>query len=348
MIACEIIMLAALLTLAVYAAYKDCNTSQIPNRLLLAFALLALVLDTLYYAVWAGKWFQSFIVNTAFLSGTSLLLYAYHLWAAGDSKLLIVLALFLPGRFLASQQFGAVPGFVILALAFIIAFLYVIAESVLLALRKGSLNCHPMLSGFEWKSWLASYVFMAAALSLASVLLSQLFPHLYSGSPIQRMAIHFLLILTMLQLRSYLPQKLMIIIAVFLWIILVLLSALGRQSLPLSFQWRAWALLFGMLILLHFAQQFNYRTIPTIEVQQGQILSAATVLSFRSSRVKGLPSTATEDLRARLSAEEAESVRRWATSSKGKTEITIVRKIPFAAFIGIGAVLFVLMEVLLQ
>ena len=172
------------------------------------------------------------------------MLYAYHLWAAGDNKLLIVLALFLPGRFLASQQFGAVPGFVILALAFIIAFLYVIAESVLLALRKGSLNFRPMLSGFEWKSWLASYVFMAAALSLASVLLSQLFPHLYSGNPIQRMAIHFLLILTMLQLRSYLPQKLMIIIAVFLWIILVLLSVLGRQSLPLSFQWRAWALLF--------------------------------------------------------------------------------------------------------
>ena len=161
MIACEIIMLAALFTLAIYAAYKDCRTSQIPNRLLLAFALIAFVLDTLYYAVWAGEWFGTFVINTLFLSGTSLLLYAYHLWAAGDSKLLIVLALFLPGRFLASQQFGAVPGFVILVLAFIIAFLYVIAESVLLALRKGSLNFRPMLSGFEWKSWFVSYVFMA-------------------------------------------------------------------------------------------------------------------------------------------------------------------------------------------
>lgn len=348
MIACEIIMLAALFTLAIYAAYKDCRTSQIPNRLLLAFALLALVIDTLYYSVWAGEWFGTFVINTLFLSGTSLLLYAYHLWAAGDSKLLIVIALFLPGRYLEMHQFGAVPGFIILALAFIIAFLYVIAESILLALRKGSLDFHHMLSGFEWKSWLVSYVFMAAALSLASVFLSQLFPNLYSGSPIQRMAIHFLLILTMLQLRSFLPQKLMIFTALILWIILVILSVLGRQSLPLSFQWRAWVLLFGMLILLHFAQQFNYRTIPTAEVQQGQILSAATVLSFSSSRVKGLPTKATEDLRARLTAEEAESVRRWATSSKGKPEITIVRKIPFAAFIGIGAVLFALMEVLLQ
>ncbi len=89
MIACEIIMLAALFTLAIYAAYKDCRTSQIPNRLLLAFALLALVIDTLYYSVWAGEWFGTFVINTLFLSGTSLLLYAYHLWAAGDSKLLI-------------------------------------------------------------------------------------------------------------------------------------------------------------------------------------------------------------------------------------------------------------------
>lgn len=348
MITCEILMVVAIAALALLSGYNDCRTAQVPNHLLLPFAVGALILDTLYYTLWAGTWFSAFCINLVFLTGSAILLYAYHIWAAGDSKLLIVISLFLPGRYLSFVDLGAVPGFMILAIAFVIAFLYIVAESVILAIREHSMVRSPAHLRFDWKSWMISYLFMAGVLSLAGVLLSWVFPQLYTSSPVQVMALHFIIILTLIQLRSHISPKVMLIIAVILWVILLILSVARRYSVSFSLQWKSWALLFGVLLILHFAQRFNYRTIPTSKVKAGQILSAATVLRFRSSRIKGLPTETTEDLRSRLTSAEADSVRRWECSAKGQQEIIIVRKIPFASFIGMGAIGFTLMEVLMQ
>ena len=348
MIACEILMMSMIIILALLSGYADCRTSQVPNRLLLPFAASALALNALYYMLWAGTWFSAFCINLVFLTGSAILLYAYHIWAAGDSKLLIVIALLLPGRYLSFVKLGAVPGFMILVIAFIIAFLYIIAESVILAIREHSMVRNPAPFRFNWKSWLISYLFMAGALSLVGALLLWLFPQLYTSSQIQVMALHSIVILSLIQLRSHISPNAMIIITSILWVILLILSVARRHFVSFSLQWKSWALIFGVLLILHFAQRFNYRTIPTSEVKAGQILSAATVLRFRSSRIKGLPTETTEDLRSRLTADETESVRRWANSSKGQQEITIVRKIPFAIFIGMGTIGFILMEVLMQ
>lgn len=47
---------------------------------------------------------------------------------------------------------------------------------------------------------------------------------------------------------------------------------------------------------------------------------------------QGLPTGMTEDLRSRITAEEAESIHRWKNSSLGKPFVVIVRKIPFTSF----------------
>ena len=95
------------------------------------------------------------------------------------------------------------------------------------------------------------------------------------------------------------------------------------------------------------SEKYNYKTIPTSEVRKGNILSAATVMSFKPSRVQGLPTGMTEDLRSRITAEEAESIHRWKNSSLGKPFVVIVRKIPFATFISIGTIIFLLIEVIM-
>ncbi len=73
-----------------------------------------------------------------------------------------------------------------------------------------------------------------------------------------------------------------------------------------------------------------------------------TALSFLPSRVQGLPTDSTEDLRSRLTPEQAESIRRWEKSKFGKPYIVIVRKIPFAVFIGIGTAAFLVFEVVMR
>ena len=57
---------------------------------------------------------------------------------------------------------------------------------------------------------------------------------------------------------------------------------------------------------------------------------------MQNSKVKGLPGVSSEDLRDRLSEDEAESVRRWGKTPKGQNTIAIVKKIPFAVFIAMG------------
>ena len=71
-----------------------------------------------------------------------------------------------------------------------------------------------------------------------------------------------------------------------------------------------------------------------------------SILLFAKSRVKGLPTFSTEDLKSRLSAEEVDSINRWSKTSSGQEAIVIVRKIPFALFIGVGTLLFAVWEVL--
>ncbi len=62
--------------------------------------------------------------------------------------------------------------------------------------------------------------------------------------------------------------------------------------------------------------------------------------------MKGLPSFSTEDLKSWLTIDEVESIERWSKTPKGMETIAIVRKIRFALFIGIGTVLFAVLEVI--
>ena len=50
-------------------------------------------------------------------------------------------------------------------------------------------------------------------------------------------------------------------------------------------------------------------------------------------------------MEAKLTEEEAASVRRWEKSKYGRASVVIVRKIPFAIFLGIGALAMLVLEV---
>ena len=107
----------------------------------------------------------------------------------------------------------------------------------------------------------------------------------------------------------------------------------------------AYGLLLLALLLRYLLNGYNYKQIPTESVKKGIVLSIPTVMGFTSSRVKGLPQISYEEMRSRLSEEEAEAVLRWKDSKQGKENITIVKKIPFAIFIVLGEILFYFVRV---
>lgn len=84
--------------------------------------------------------------------------------------------------------------------------------------------------------------------------------------------------------------------------------------------------------------------IPTSTVKSGMILSIISVQMMSVSRVKGLPHFSDETTNSRLSEEEAGAIRRWGKSKTGKDYIMIVRYIPFAIFMLIGIVSYLVWE----
>lgn len=347
MIFCEAALLTDLLVLLIVSSYTDCRTSQIKNKLLAICGSLAILADAVYYCIWAEEFVLPFFSNLALLSVLSILLYMYHLWAAGDSKLLIVTALCLPGRFLTFWDIGLFSGFFIVVVTFVAAFLYVIGETVCLGIKEKNLF-QLYRRKIAISQYIVSYLSMAAATTLISIVLSFLFPRLYQESTPLLMAVHFLIVLSLIQIRSRFSTKTLFLAGTVMWAVLIVLFALKKYPISFSFNLRSWIYVLLIMLVWAFAEKYNYQTIPTGSVKAGQILSLSTVMGFKTSRVQGLPSGITEDLRSRITEEEAESVRRWESSAQGKQTVVIVRKIPFAVFISIGVLTFLVVEVLMQ
>lgn len=344
MIATEAILLTILLMLLAIAGYTDCKSSIIANRLLIACSLVAIPIDILYYSLWGRPYLPAFLLNLVLLTVVSTVFYCYHLWAAGDSKLLFVVALLIPGRAYTLGSLGPTSSFTIVVFTFSIAFLFVIFESVWL-MFKNRVKLKLSLPAMNWWRILGSYVAMVVATTLFNLLLQFFLGDIFAGNLLLVTAIDFLAVLTLIQLRDKLSTKWLIVISTALWSLLLAMRFANLVDLGDAINPRSWLVVLVMIPCRWVAERFNYRTIPTAEVCAGQILSAATVIGFTTSRVKGLPAGMTEDLRSRITEDEAQSVRRWATSAQGKESIIIVRKIPFAVFIGIGTLCFLVFEV---
>lgn len=101
---------------------------------------------------------------------------------------------------------------------------------------------------------------------------------------------------------------------------------------------------FLYVILQILIGEFNYQEINTDDVREGMILSLGTSMMLMQSRVRNLPGVSFEDMRSRINADEAAAIRRWKKSKGGREKIVIVRKVPFALFLSIGCVLYLVIR----
>lgn len=348
MLIIESLLLTALLTVFLITCYTDCRTSTIENRILAMATSIVAILDIIYYVFFAKEYLIVFLLNLAFLILIAIMFYGYHLWAAGDSKLLIFVGLAIPGRIYTLGNLGNLSSFTIIVFIFSIAFAYVIAESIYIGIKERSLF-DVRFARIDYRRAVISYFTMVAILKFIDIVLWKVFGSSFANNGIMIQSINFLAVLTLIQFRERITTKQMIFPMVLCWGLVVFLHNSYNNGLNFRpyVDVGAWVIVLIIMFVRIIAEKYNYQTINTEDVKAGQILSAATVLAFRPSRVKGLPEGMTEDLRSRITLEEAESVKRWGKSKLGKPQIVIVRKIPFAIFITIGTFAFVMLEVIL-
>ena len=125
MIICETLLISIIGILGFYVTVTDIKHGIIQNKRLLQAGIIGFFINIVYYSRFAYGFLQVYISNLIIMSILAVALYMIHFWAAGDSKLLIVLIFLFPARFYDFGKQVIAPGIY----GFILIFLLTILPS---------------------------------------------------------------------------------------------------------------------------------------------------------------------------------------------------------------------------
>ena len=346
MIALEAAMLTILVLLLGLTTYTDCREGYIYNQHLKYGAVIAVLFDVAYYGTAGTAFVIPALCNFAILALIGGALYGFHIWAGCDTKLLLIIGLCIPGGLYLLQPHSIGAGAIVVAVAFLAAFLWAVLRGFYLGWKNKNL-LQMQRCVFPYRRMIVSCLMMIGIIQAIDLALHPQFFQKMQAEPLLFLSCYCLMVFAMMNLRARLSTIAMAGIATISWCICAWLMVSNHLGLVFNLKWRLtiYTLVIALMALRMMLEKYGYERIPTSSVSAGQILSAATVMQFAKSRVQGLPTVMTEDLRARLTADEAENVHRWEKSKYGKPEVVVVKKIPFAIFLAIGVAVFFLYEV---
>lgn len=336
------IQLSALLFCCVSASYMDLKQGKISNQLIAAMLVVAAVLDIFAYGFFDRASLIVFLKNSAFVCFISGLLYFTHIWAGGDTKLLIAIALLYPSRYYWMIRSLAFPLLPIIAPMFIIGFVYLLVESLTLLFYKGINESfesllHKFTAGVV--QYLKTVVFISA---LCHIYLFFIAPYLQLPTAIFTF---ICIIFVWIFCTTFVYRSKLLIVSVLVFDILM---TVFTGNITVSTFGFTYVIAIVFLLLRVLIGSFNYETIPTDQVREGMVLSHASSIIMQNSKVSGLPGISDETLKSRLSADEAKSIQKWEHAKSGCSHITIVKKIPFAIFISLGTLAYFVIGMVLH
>lgn len=328
----EISMLAVLLASSIMSALSDFKKSVIPNNIMLTTAIIELLLSAVYYSVFARDIFFEYLYNLVVTAIISIMLYGFHIWGGGDSKMLIVIAIAYPARlygYLNNEMFPLVNLF---AIIFTIGFIYVVIDSIVMYLKKVPVAYSERK--FNIRDFARDYFITIVYLTAITGAISIIGSNIFWSNPIVSVFFNFFVVYCIHSFEIF-KKPWTITLAAFgtIGVWLVLKPHFGVTQLY------AYAISIAVLILRYQIEKYNYLIMKPEQLTAGMVLSTATVLQFSGSRIHDLPHHITEDLRNKLSEKEVQAVKKWANSNPDRS-IVIMRKVPFAVFILVGTVLF--------
>lgn len=330
--AMEICLCALGVGTGIWAAVTDIRDGIVSNQLLRRAALAAAAMDAIYYIFCVSDLGIPFLVNVLIVSAIAFLLFATHCWAGGDTKLMCVLALAYPAGCYLHWHGHILTLVFTVALAFTCGFVYLIAEWIrALVRRKAHISGKSVLRGLL--SFLRSYAVVLIYVSAMTLAFQAMASGGAELSALLRGAAALVLAWIVCSVRALRRPVLVVIMLAAVIVLSIVLRTVPIGTSPLPY-----IALIVIVILRNAMKERVYVSVPTQDVRAGMILAAGTTAMFASSRVRGLPPVSTEDLRSRLTEEEADAVRRWGGSKNGAASVATVRKMPFAVFILLGFV----------
>lgn len=285
------------------------------------------------------------LLNLVISVAAAFLFFALKIWAAGDAKLFITYVLLIPYPVYGAQKHQFFPAFMILGFVFSTALVYVVVESLVLFVRdvRAKERIHQTMPRFTLEMgllWLEGFL----AADTMDCLLRYIGSYYITENNYLLILMNILLITALSSLNmKRLYQFILVACLAVSRVIISCWTGITFSSISV------WTILVVTIIIITrvFTSQYNYQTIPTTRVREGHVLSRTSLLYMLPSKVKGLPSFTDETTRSRLTADEVDAIRRWEASKYGQHKVTIVRHIPFAPFIFLGVICFIVFKLYL-
>lgn len=335
MIVVESLLLSLLLFYSFKCSLSDFKVNKIFNKELIIGFVISIIINSIYYSLFNSNEFSHYIGNIVFGIICSFILYIFNIWAGGDTKLFILLSLLVPAECYYNE--GVISIVIIFVLIFSISFIYILIESVVFkCIKKKTFKSNSSIKSI--RTIIYYLLFVSGNVTLIQTGIRYIIPNLYFK---YRLVFMFANVFIVLYCREsfFRTNKIVRNIIILIGSICYLFSIYKGYFFENT---KEIVIVLVILIFKLLAEKYNYEEIPTKNVEEGMVLSFSTVISFMNSKVKGLPLKTTEDIKSRITKQEAESIKKWANSSNGKEKIIIVRKIPFAVFISLGFISYLL------
>ena len=336
MIWADYLLLISMFLVGILSSFNDIRHGQIYNKTLFPFFIISIPLDVFYYGFLKHQFLVAFLFNLFVIILILLLLYYTRCFAGGDVKLGVTMSLLYPGSAYLLYNSSLVSLPFVLCIAIFLGYIYMLFRSLILIIqgkRHFDRRYAQRFLGNYVKSYFRALVYIAGVnLSVAVISLKWIsIPSWLSWA--------LCFVVAWCSRRVIWMKKRFVIIGILgLDIVLTFLV----RIIPFSIN-PATYLLVAVLILCQMTISTGmYEEIPTEQVAPGMILSTYSTMLMQSSRVRNLPAVSHEDLRDRLTGEQADSVRRWGKTAKGSSTVTILSKIPFAIFIVSGFAIYLL------
>ena len=340
MILIEVVLSGIIVIVSVISFFTDLTRGIVPNRLLLYAAGIGLILDSVYYGFLVSDVILEFLLNLSFVAVGSLLMFVAKIWGGGDTKLSLLLAFLFPARlyfYYRDEMFPILNAFIF---AFSLGLIYLAVESIWLLCtgkerhRTGSIK--ETLSGIPFQYAAVFFLFL-----LLDLFIRKMIPVFYEDNT-ALFEILFMVLFFVLSEVSFFSKR---------WV--CLLVAIGSLAVYAAVSGGFPAIHINDLMLIaviHLIRMLlswhNYKTVKITELKPGMILSTTSSIMIYGNEGNGIVRISREDMGDRLTEDEVASVFKWLDKHPNYETVSIVRKIPFSAFISLGYIVFLILGVL--
>lgn len=324
-------LLFILIFLMGICAYTDLRYGKVKNSVLIVALVIALPIQSALFICGDADFF-GFGVNIFVGVLFALSLYALGFWAAGDCKLLITIFLIFPYTLYWNLNTYWMKSLSLILFFIAITYAYVIIDTIL------NIVTHLDVFLLTWKNTVTMQTIITFLKKWCVVV--TITDIIYSVNNIWEIwsyacvaLANFFIFITF---NNFIEKAkslwgIALVLNLFCWM------ADGISWSNIVYRLLTALLLFGFGKAIH---TFNYKIIAVEKLQTGMIISALSVQEIiKQGKLLLGAEKMSEGINTRLSKDEVEMIK-----LTGIDYIRIVRKLPFAAFISIGCVLYLIME----